>query len=370
MFKKFVVVISIVLTIALCCVGLIGCNAGKNVEENEVDEIFNNFDVVIDDNSNVENTFEGTMIEPAIRLSSGTSVASANGVSKTLTATVYPEDATNVEVDWSIAWESGSLINEDISNYLLFEVAEDGSRVCTVTCIKGFEGSSAKVTVTTRDGGFKASCLCTYVGAPSYMGIQMNGQTDGTIDTFSVTSGTYNGSLYLKNELGTSIDGSNAIGSSYGDYEITSIYADLKYYVTVIGVNNGTIVHEEDVLVSLSQSSPTFNITRTHDNVTADLNLTINRETFANASISGNVLTTNIVKTQGSVLAGQGVATRTGWRVEYKGAYYPEQGGGQAYPCMIRIALNEKVSGVEKLVTFNMVTSASSVSLEPSSLEF
>ena len=104
MFKKFVVVISIVLTIALCCVGLVGCNAGKNVEENEVDEIVNNFDVVIDDNSNVENTYEGTMLEPVIRLSSGTSVASANGVSKTLTATVYPEDATNVEVDWSIAW--------------------------------------------------------------------------------------------------------------------------------------------------------------------------------------------------------------------------------------------------------------------------
>ena len=89
-----------------------------------------------------------------------------------------------------------------------------------------------------------------------------------------------------------------------------------------------------------------------------------------NASINGNVLTTNIVKTQGSVLNGQGVATRTGWRVEYKGAYYPAQGGGQAYPCMIRIALKEKVAGIEKLVTFNMVTSASSVSLEPSSLEF
>ena len=119
MIKKFVVVISTILTIALCCVSLVGCNAGKNVDDIDVDEILNNFDVVIDDNSNVENTFEGTMIEPMIKLSSGAAVASVNGVSKTLTATVYPEDATKVEVDWSIAWSSGSLINEDISNYQL-----------------------------------------------------------------------------------------------------------------------------------------------------------------------------------------------------------------------------------------------------------
>ena len=371
MLKKFVVLISTVLTIALCCVGLIGCNAGKNVEENAVDEIFNNFDVVVDENTNVENIFEGTMLEPVLRLSSGTSVASANGVSKTLTATVYPEDATNVEVDWSIAWNStAQLINEDISNYLILSVAEDGSRVCTVTCIKGFEGSSATVTVTTRDGGYKDSCLCTYVGAPTYMEIQMEGQLDGSIDTFTVTNGIYNGSLYLKNALGTSIDGSNAIGSQYGNYEIVSVYADLKYYVTVIGVNNGTIVHQEDVLVSLSQSSSAFNITRTHENIDAGLDLTINKDTFADVSLNENTLSTNIKKTQGSALFGAGASTRTGWRVEYKGAYYPAQGGGQTYPCMIRILLREKNSGLEKLVTFIMVTSASSVSLEPSSLEF
>ena len=142
MFKKFVVVISTVLTIALCCVGLIGCNAGKNVEKNEVDEILNNFDVVIDDNTNVENTFEGTMLEPTIRLSSGTSVASANGVSKTLKATVYPADAFNLEVIWTLEWAEGTDLNESVFDYftLTDESRTDNVSKVTVTCLKAFLG--------------------------------------------------------------------------------------------------------------------------------------------------------------------------------------------------------------------------------------
>lgn len=368
MFKKFVIVISTILTIALCCVGLVGCNAGKNVDDIDVDEILNNFDVVIDD-SNVEHTFEGTMLEPALRLSSGTYVASANGVSKTLTAKVYPEDSTNVEVDWSIAWSSGSLINEDISNYLLLEVAEDGSRVCTVTCIKGFEGSSATITVTTRDGGFKASCLCTYVGTPTALSLDFDGTVVGNSSSVSVTNGTYNGNIIMTNDLGSSIDGSNAIGSAYGEYEISALYASVKYYVTVDYVLNGSVVQTEDILIDTTDSLNGHQYTISASYVDQTFSETIDLSTFATASISGDTLTVNINKTQGSALYGSS-ATRTGWRVYYKGAYVDPRGDGEAQPCMIIVEYKEKVSGLTSMVTFNMVTSASSVSLEPSSLEF
>ena len=361
--KQVLVVILLVSLLAGLCVGLSACNEnGSTLPETEGENVA------------LENTTSGGDLEiiqtmqEGIVLLSGDTTSSVNGISKNLTATVYPEDATNKEVDWFLEWETAT--DEDISNYLILEVPQDGSRTCTVTCIKSFEGLSAKVTVITRDGGFSASCLVTFAGVPKYMFLQMDGQSDDYTDYFRVTNGSYSGSYYLKNDLGTSIDGSNAIGSKYGNYEIESVHADLKYYVTVTGVNNGTIVHQEDVLVSLSQSSPTFNITRTHDNIDFDLDLIINKDTFVDVSLNENTLSINIKKTQGSALFGAGASTRTGWRVEYKGAYYPGQGGGQEYPCMIRVLAKETVSGKQSYVTFVMVTSASDVTLEPSSLEF
>ena len=360
--KKVLVVILLVSLLAGLCVGLSACNEkGSTLPETEGENVA------------LENTTSGGDLEiiqtmqEGIVLLSGDTTSSVNGISKNLTATVYPEDATNKEVDWFLEWETAT--DEDISNYLILEVPQDGSRTCTVTCIKGFEGLSAKVTVITRDGGFSASCLVTYAGVPKYMLIQMDGQSDDYTDYFRVTNGSYSGSYYLKNDLGTSIDGSNAIGSKYGNYEIESVYADLKYYVTVTGVNNGTIVYEEDVLVSLSSSSPDFVIEKSHDNITNPLDLTINKDTFVDVSLDGAVLNVNIKKTQGSVLYGSS-STRTGWIVTYKGAYYPGQGGGQEYPCMIRVLAKETVSGKESYVTFVMVTSASDVTLEPSALEF
>lgn len=370
MFKKIFCSVLTVLTIALCSLGLVGCNSTKNASESDItnkNELLNNFEVVIDDN---EEMASSSTLTPCIRLSSGETTTSAEGVVKTLTATVYPEDATNVEVDWSIAWNATApLKNQAISDYLVLNVAEDGARVATITCIKGFEGSTAKITVTTRDGGYTATCTASYAGVPTFIHAAFNGFD--TIDTYTCTTGTYSGNLYLSNSLGTSIDSSNAIGSGFGDYEIVSVYASVKYYVTAKYVNNGNVVYSEDILIDTTDS---FNghaqtINRTYDSAQFPLNLTINGATFANASISGSTLTVNIVKTQGSYLFGN-PATRTGWIVEYKGAYYAAQGGGVPNPCSIRVLVKELNSGLEKLLTFNMVTSASSVTLSENTLSF
>lgn len=365
MFKKIIVSICVIATLVVCVAGLVGCNADKKEDTVNVEEIYNCFDVVVNDFEHSE----GTMLEPVIRLSSGTTVATVNGVSKTLTAYVYPEDATNVEVDWSIAWESGSLINEDISNYLILEVEEDGSRVCTVTCIKGFEGSSATVTVTTRDGGYKDTCLCTYVGAPKALSLDFDGTIVNNASYLTVTNGAYNGNIIMTNDLGTSIDGSNAIGSGYGDYEITAMYASVKYYVIVEYVLNGSIVQTEDILIDTTDSLNGYQYTISRSYQGNDLSLTIDASTFATASISDDVLTVNISKTQGSELYGN-ASTRTGWRVYYKGGYVDPRGDGEAQSCMIYIEYKEKLSGQSSMVIFNMVTSVSDVSLDHSRLEF
>lgn len=93
---------------------------------------------------------------------------SSGTVTKTLTATVLPEDAPNKTVDWSCLWaDDAPLKNENISNYITVTPTSDGATTATVTCKKSFRGSVAYVKVVTRVGGFFASCRVQYEGIPS-----------------------------------------------------------------------------------------------------------------------------------------------------------------------------------------------------------
>ena len=84
-------------------------------------------------------------------------VTAANGsVSKTLTAYVYPEDAKNKAVDWTIEWLDTEE-TKDISEYLTLVPDSDGSATARLTCLQAFDGE-ALVTVTSREGAFFDTC--------------------------------------------------------------------------------------------------------------------------------------------------------------------------------------------------------------------
>ncbi len=95
-----------------------------------------------------------------------------------LTATVLPETAENKEVDWTINWEDDTR-SENLNEYVRLVSNGDGSNVVTVTCLQPFTGNVV-VTVTTREGGFKAQCVCKYVGIPSNVEVDLS---DATIVT-------------------------------------------------------------------------------------------------------------------------------------------------------------------------------------------
>lgn len=78
----------------------------------------------------------------------------------TLEAIVYPDSASNKKVDWSVAWSDAG-IETDVSEYLTVTPTYDGSTRVTVECLQAFEGEIV-ITVTTRDGGFTATCLVTH----------------------------------------------------------------------------------------------------------------------------------------------------------------------------------------------------------------
>ena len=132
-----------------------------------------------DADTETEKTTPGLSLEtknsPFLSLSATTKTrATTNGnvLEHILTATVLPETAENKEVDWDIQWEDNS-IEDNLNEYVRLTTNSDGGNVATVTCYKPFEGNVV-ITVTTREGGFTAQCICKYVGLPSTMEVDLS----------------------------------------------------------------------------------------------------------------------------------------------------------------------------------------------------
>lgn len=99
-----------------------------------------------------------------------------NYVEVILRATVLPVDATNKNVDWTAVWADGS-DSSDLSEYLTVTPESDGSTIASVRCYKAFD-KKINVIVTTRDGGFTAVCVVSYVGEnPSSLNVIFDGVT-------------------------------------------------------------------------------------------------------------------------------------------------------------------------------------------------
>ena len=122
-----------------------------------------------------------------------------NSVSKTLTATVLPETAVNKAIDWSIDWGDDGK-TENVTDYVTVTPTSDGSNVATVTCYKAFTGTIV-ITATTRENGYSATCVVTFVGMPA--DIVLNGPISQTNGEYKVGIGqTYTFNVSLTNPLG------------------------------------------------------------------------------------------------------------------------------------------------------------------------
>ena len=79
-------------------------------------------------------------------------------------AYVYPENAANREVDFSLAWGNAPTNgSEEVTDFVTVTPESDGSRIATVACQKAFGGDTILLTATTRDGGYQATCTIVYV---------------------------------------------------------------------------------------------------------------------------------------------------------------------------------------------------------------
>ena len=147
----------------------------------------------------------------------GVATVADNYVAQELTATVFPNTASNILVDWSVAWESTSQ-TADIAQYITVNPTYAGSRVCEVRCFKALPGN-AVITVTTRDGGHTAKCTVKFVGIPTTMTVTnstLDRDISGNYKVPMFERATYNFDINLGNIF-------NSVGTTYKNFSVVSV---------------------------------------------------------------------------------------------------------------------------------------------------
>ena len=166
-------------------------------------------------NMNTYGTFATEFVNTEkVLLKSATPMTKAlNGAyaEQTISATVLPTSASNKLVDWSVAW--GGEQTGNVTDYVTVTPSTSGSTTASIKCYQAFEGNIV-VTVTTREGGFSADCIVTFVGLPTE--ININGPFSESDDGFYYigVGNTYSFSVDLNNVFGT-------IGEDYKNVNMT-----------------------------------------------------------------------------------------------------------------------------------------------------
>lgn len=353
-FRWIAVFTAIVLLFAGVISSLVIAIGNKPVGEVKKADISGNIDTETPDFDNAE--FAPVALKMSKEFTVHTAENGQQSISKTITATVMPVDAPDKSVDWSIEWCT-PIEGKDISEYLTLTPESDGALTATITAYKGFEGGSAYVTAKTRVGGFTATCLIMYDGAPESLSFIYNGKEVTNTGTINLTAGTTNEiTLNLKNTLG-------AVGSKYGDFEIVKVQGQGRFTLTKQYIVNGSVSSTSEVVFNLEEGTYKYK-----DEVLGnDLTLTIKPEDFFTASISGNKLTIKAIRSESSYSNGY---PRTGYRFTYKGTYTDPRSGGVPDNCIWYILVRDKVSGEESLLHIDILSTVTGISLSDTVYSF
>lgn len=285
--------------------------------------------------------------------SAAVTAADTNTVSVELTATVQPDNAPDKSVDWTVDWTVPVSEDAVLSDYVSVTPASDGSNVATVTFYKGFEGGSITVTATTRVGGFSATCLFLYDGAPESLGFEMNDVEYGNTDQIEVTAGqTYSINLTLDNTLGQ-------VGSKYGTFEIVEVTMQGRFNAVKKLIVNGSVRKTENIVINLEE--PTFYLYDVATEGNGALH-TIEYTEFADISIEGNVLKIAAKKNEASFNF-PGVYPRTGTQVLYDSPYVDPRSGGIADNCRLCVYVRDTVSGEDSLLYVDIISTVTGISM-------
>ena len=297
---------------------------------------------------------------------SGTTVTSPQSVDVRIEAYVYPESAANKAVDFSVAWGNAPTHgSEQVSNYLTVTPDSNGSTMATVSCKKSFGDDTIVITVTTREGGYTATCTVTFTGIAS--GIEI------TSSTATKKSTSERGEYY---ELGTSktytfnIGLTNAFNDAAGNLSVTEIGGEGNMYFGNGSYNDGGYINFTDMVQkSIGEFADDF---------------------ITSATISGNTLT---VKTGSKILenyySSYGpdeyfitdiyydryvVEMNDDWSIKDSSDTFRNQNAQSNAQnigsCYFYVTVKDSISGLTETVRLWLVSSVSGVSLSQTELEF
>ena len=297
---------------------------------------------------------------------SGTTVTSQQSVDVRIEAYVYPESAANKAVDFSVAWGNAPTHgSEQVSNYLTVTPDSDGSTTATVSCKKSFGDDTIIITVTTREGGYTATCTVSFTGIAS--GIEI------TSSTATKKSTSARGEYY---ELGTSktytfnIGLTNAFNDAAGNLSVTEIGGEGNMYFGNGSYNDGGYINFTDMVQkSIGEFADDF---------------------ITSATISGNTLT---VKTGSKILenyySSYGpdeyfitdiyydryvVEMNDDWSIKDSSDTFRNQNAKSNAQnigsCYFYVTVKDSISGLTETVRLWLVSSVSGVSLSQTELEF
>ena len=297
---------------------------------------------------------------------SGTTITSDESVDVRIEAYVRPDDAANKKVDFSVAWGTAPTHgSEPVENYLTVTPDSDGSTTATVSCKKAFGDDTILITVTTREGGYTATCTVTFTGIAD--GISISGSTA----TKKSSSGR--GEYY---EVGTSktytfdISLTNAFDDVASDLSVKEIGGEGTMYFGNGSYNDGGYINFT-------------NVTQKDIGDLAD-------EFITSATISGNTLT---VKTGSKILenyySSYGpdeyfitdifydryvIEMNDDWSIKDSSDSFNNQNAKynaeHIDDCYFYVTVEDEISGLTQTVRLWLVSSVSGVSLSPSALEF
>ena len=297
---------------------------------------------------------------------SGTTVTSPQSVDVRIEAYVYPESAANKEVDFSVFWGNAPTHgSEEVTNYLTVTPDSDGSTTATVSCKKSFGDDTIIITVTTREGGYTATCTVTFTGIAS--GIEI------TSSTATKKSTSERGEYY---ELGTSktytfnIGLTNAFNDAAGNLSVTEIGGEGNMYFGNGSYNDGGYINFTDMVQkSIGEFADDF---------------------ITSATISDNILT---VKTGSKILenyySSYGpdeyfitdiyydryvVEMNDDWSIKASSDTFRNQNAKynaeNIGSCYFYVTVKDSISGLTETVRLWLVSSVNGVALSQTELEF
>ena len=299
--------------------------------------------------------------------SSSATVTSDESVDVRIQAYVTPDDAVNKEVDFSVAWGNAPTHgSEDVTDYLTVTPDSDGSTMATVSCKKSFGDDTIIITVTTREGGYTATCTVTFTGIAS--GIEI------TSSTATKKSTSARGEYY---ELGTGktytfdIGLTNAFGDVTGDLSVTGIGGSGSLYFGEMRIEGGaftrfTNMQKKDISSLANKFITSATISDGKLVVTTSKTLITNYYSSHESDTLSGVdfyYDRYVYQDDGSGLV-SGVQTSDNY--EAKAA----ENVAALESCYFTVTVKDNISGLSETVRLWLVSSVNGVSLSKTELEF